>query len=77
MCLSQRCALKVYLRSKNQVVTIVFYLDYGQALRHMLPHTREMTMQMTNHIDARMNQRGIRKELVDLTLDIGEIDGDR
>jgi hypothetical protein len=36
-----------------------------------------MTMQMTNHIDARMNQRGIRKELVDLTLDIGEIDGDR
>lgn len=77
MCLSQRCALKVYLRSKNQVVTIVFYLDYGQALRHMLPHTREMTMQMTNHIDARMNQRGIRKELVELTLDLGEIDGDR
>ncbi|GGW24843.1 hypothetical protein GCM10011452_10310 [Gemmobacter lanyuensis] len=34
-------------------------------------------MQMTNHIDARMNQRGIRKELVELTLDLGEIDGDR
>lgn len=34
-------------------------------------------MQTTDHIDARMNQRGIRKSLVDLTVDIGEIHGDR
>jgi hypothetical protein len=34
-------------------------------------------MQMTTHIDARMNQRGIRKDLVDLALDLGEIEGDR
>ena len=34
-------------------------------------------MQMTTHIDARMNQRGIRKALVELVLDLGEIEGDR
>ena len=34
-------------------------------------------MQMTTHIDARMNQRGIRKDLVELALDLGEIEGDR
>ena len=34
-------------------------------------------MQMTTHIDARMNQRGIRKDLVKLALDLGEIEGDR
>lgn len=34
-------------------------------------------MQMTAHIDARMNQRGIRKNLVELALDLGEIEGDR
>ncbi len=34
-------------------------------------------MQMTAHIDARMNQRGIRKDLVELAMDIGEVDGDR
>lgn len=34
-------------------------------------------MQMTTHIDARMNQRGIRKALVELALDLGEIEGDR
>lgn len=34
-------------------------------------------MQMTAHIDARMNQRGIRKDLVELALNLGEIEGDR
>lgn len=34
-------------------------------------------MQNTTHIDARMNQRGIRKELVSLALDLGRIEGDR
>lgn len=34
-------------------------------------------MQMTTHIDVRMNQRGIRKDLVELALDLGEIEGDR
>lgn len=34
-------------------------------------------MQMTAHIDTRMNQRGIRKDLVELALDLGEIEGDR
>ena len=34
-------------------------------------------MHTTTHIDVRMNQRAIRKELVNLTLDLGEIDGDR
>lgn len=34
-------------------------------------------MQMTTHIDARMNQRGIRKDLVELALDLGEIERDR
>lgn len=34
-------------------------------------------MQSTTHIDARMNQRGIRKELVSLALDLGRIEGDR
>jgi 2-phospho-L-lactate guanylyltransferase (CobY/MobA/RfbA family) len=38
---------------------------------------RSNAMQMTTHIDARMNQRGIRKDLVELTLDLGEIEGDR
>lgn len=34
-------------------------------------------MQTTTHIEARMNQRGIRKELINLALDLGDIDGDR
>lgn len=34
-------------------------------------------MQMTAHFDARMNQRAIRKDLVELALDLGEIEGDR
>lgn len=34
-------------------------------------------MHTTSHIDARMNQRGIRKELVSLALDLGRIEGDR
>lgn len=34
-------------------------------------------MHSTAHIDARMNQRGIRKELVSLALDLGHIEGDR
>lgn len=34
-------------------------------------------MHTTAHIDARMNQRGIRKELVSLALDLGRIEGDR
>lgn len=34
-------------------------------------------MQPTTHIDTRMNQRGIRKELVNLALSLGEIEGDR
>ncbi len=34
-------------------------------------------MQTTTHIDARMNKRGIRKELVSLALDLGRIEGDR
>lgn len=38
---------------------------------------RRDAMQMTAHIDARMNQRGIRKDLVELALDLGEIEGDR
>lgn len=34
-------------------------------------------MRMTTHFDARMNQRGIRKDLVDLALDLGDFEGDR
>jgi 2-phospho-L-lactate guanylyltransferase (CobY/MobA/RfbA family) len=34
-------------------------------------------MQCTAHIDVRMNQRGIRRELVNLALEFGEIHGDR
>lgn len=34
-------------------------------------------MHTTTHIDARMNQRGIRKELVSLALDLGRIEGDQ
>lgn len=34
-------------------------------------------MHMTHHFDTRMNQRGIRKSLTDLALDLGEIEGDR
>jgi hypothetical protein len=34
-------------------------------------------MHTTTHIDARMNQRGIRKELVSLAIDLGRIEGDR
>lgn len=34
-------------------------------------------MQTTRHMDARMNQRGINKELVDLALEYGEPKGDR
>jgi len=34
-------------------------------------------MQITTHIDIRMNQRGIRKGLVELALDLGEVEGDR
>lgn len=32
---------------------------------------------MTKHMDARMNQRGIFKDLVDLALQFGEPDGDK
>ena len=34
-------------------------------------------MQLTAHIDTRMNQRGIRRDLVDLAVNLGEIEGDR
>ncbi len=34
-------------------------------------------MQLSRHIDQRMNQRGITKEMIDLTLEYGEIDNDR
>lgn len=34
-------------------------------------------MNMTQHIGIRMNQRGIRKDLIDLTLDLGDQDGDK
>jgi hypothetical protein len=34
-------------------------------------------MHMTHHIAARMNQRGIRKGVIDLTLDLGDIEGDK
>ncbi|WP_245601126.1 DUF4258 domain-containing protein [Ignatzschineria larvae DSM 13226] len=34
-------------------------------------------MQLSRHIDQRMNQRGITKEMVELTLEYGEIDNDR
>nr|WP_321981829.1 hypothetical protein [uncultured Cohaesibacter sp.] len=34
-------------------------------------------MNTSNHFDRRMNQRGIRKGLTDLALELGEIDGDR
>ena len=34
-------------------------------------------MHTTLHMDARMNQRGIKKEMVDLALSLGDVDGDR
>lgn len=34
-------------------------------------------MHITSHMDVRMNQRGIRKQLVELAIECGEIDGDR
>lgn len=34
-------------------------------------------MHISTHAHTRMNQRGIRKDLIALTLDLGEIDGDR
>lgn len=34
-------------------------------------------MQISTHCDARMNQRGIKKDLIDLTLDLGDVEGDR
>lgn len=34
-------------------------------------------MQISAHMNTRMNQRGIRKCLVDLALDLGDISGDR
>lgn len=34
-------------------------------------------MHMSTHFDSRMNQRGIRKGLTDLAIDLGELDGDR
>lgn len=36
-----------------------------------------MTSEMTDHLDARMNQRGITADLVELTLLHGEWNGDR
>lgn len=34
-------------------------------------------MQTTKHMTARMSQRGIKKEMVELALEVGRIDGDR
>lgn len=34
-------------------------------------------MNMTHHFDVRANQRGIKKDLVDLTLDLGDLEGDK
>lgn len=34
-------------------------------------------MRITHHMDVRMNQRGIRRQLVELAIECGEIDGDR
>jgi hypothetical protein len=38
---------------------------------------QEVAMIKTRHIQARMSQRGIRQELVELALQYGEADGDR
>lgn len=34
-------------------------------------------MSKTRHLQTRMSQRGIKKELIDLALSFGELDGDR
>ena len=34
-------------------------------------------MHMTHHITSRMSQRSIRKDPIDLTLGLGDIDGDK
>ena len=34
-------------------------------------------MQTTSHMDARMNQRGINKELINVALEYGELRGDK
>jgi hypothetical protein len=34
-------------------------------------------MHMTAHIDARMNQRGIKRDLIELAMNLGHIEGDR
>jgi len=54
-----------------------FILDKAVMPNYVQRMIRSDAMQMTAHIDARMNQRGIRKGLVELALDLGEIDGDR
>jgi hypothetical protein len=38
---------------------------------------QEVHMHMTEHMKARMGQRGIKKDLVELVLDHGEVQGDR
>ena len=38
---------------------------------------KEKHMQTTTHMDTRMNQRGINKELVNLALEYGAIEGDK
>lgn len=34
-------------------------------------------MHISTHCNTRMNQRGIRKDLVELALDLGDVEGDR
>lgn len=34
-------------------------------------------MHMTAHLDARMNQRGIKRDLIELAMDLGDVIGDR
>jgi hypothetical protein len=64
-------------RLKNHVVIFDFFLDKSVRPTYLRSRIRSNAMQMTAHIDARMNQRGIRKDLVELALDLGEIEGGR
>lgn len=44
---------------------------------YIYPSSKGKHMQITTHMDARMNQRGINKELIHLALEYGEPNGDK
>lgn len=68
----------MHLKLKKVASAYVIFVDSCiQVMHKSIINMERPLMNMSTHFDCRMNQRGIRKGLTDLALELGEMDGDR